>query len=178
MNDAIDAFLATARRIVYATLATVDRHGRPRSRIVHPVWELEGERLVGWVGTRPTALKREGLAASGFASCLYWDPTHDVAVAECAAAWVPADEHATAWERLAAAPAPMGYDPSAIWSDGPRGDGFAAIRLDPWRMQTRSATATAAGEPYTVWKDGERGRRLAGTGRDLAHTPAGDCGCR
>jgi hypothetical protein len=176
MNDAIDAFLATARRIVYATLATVDRHGRPRSRIVHPVWGLEGERLVGWIGTRPTTLKRESLASSGFASCLYWDPAHDVAVAECAAAWVPADERATAWERLATAP--MGYDPSAIWPEGPGADGFAAIRLDPWRVQTRSAAATAAGEPYAVWKDGERGRRFTGTGRDLAHAPAGHRGCR
>jgi hypothetical protein len=70
MDDAIDSFLSTARRIVYSTLATVDRRGRPRSRIVHPVWQLEGERLVGWVGTRPTSLKRESLTASAFASCL------------------------------------------------------------------------------------------------------------
>jgi hypothetical protein len=152
-SAALDTFLATARRIVYATLATVDPRGRPRSRIVHPVWELDGDRLVGWVGTRPTRLKRESLAFSGFASCLYWDPAHDVAMADCAAAWLPPDERRVAWERLAAAPAPMGYDPSPIWPDGPDSDGFAAIRLDPWRVQTRSAAETAAGEPYAVWQD-------------------------
>jgi hypothetical protein len=154
MDDAIESFLATARRIVYATLATVDPRGRARSRIVHPVWEIEDGRLVGWVGTRPSRLKRESLAFSGFASCLYWDPVHDVAVAECAAAWVPPDERRGAWERLAAAPAPMGYDPAPIWPGGPDADGFAAIRLDPWRVQTRTAAATAAGEPYAVWQDG------------------------
>lgn len=154
MADPLESFLATARRIVYATLATVDRHGRARSRIVHPVWELEDGRLVGWVGTRPTPLKRESLEHSAFASCLYWDPAHDVAVGECAAAWVPAHQRRAAWERLAAGPAPMGYDPSPIWPDGPDADGFAAIRLDPWRVQTRSAAATAAGEPYVVWRDG------------------------
>jgi hypothetical protein len=154
MSHALDSFLAMAQRIVYATLATVDPRGRARSRIVHPVWELEAGRLVGWVGTRPSRLKRQSLEFSAFASCLYWDPAHDVAVAECAAAWVPAARRREAWERLAAAPAPMGYDPASIWPGGPDADGFEAIRLDPWRVQTRSAAAIAAGEPYAVWQDG------------------------
>jgi hypothetical protein len=67
MDDPLETFLATARRIVYATLATVDARGRARSRIVHPVWELRDDRLVGWVGTRPTPLKRESLEHSAFA---------------------------------------------------------------------------------------------------------------
>jgi hypothetical protein len=154
MSDALDSFLATARRIVYATLATVDPHGRPRSRIVHPVWELEDGRLVGWVGTRPSRLKRESLESSGFASCLYWDPAHDVAIAECSATWLPPERRREAWERLAAPPAPMGYDPAPIGAGGPDDGGFEAIRLDPWRVQTRAAAATAAGEPYAVWEDG------------------------
>jgi hypothetical protein len=154
MDDALESFLATAGRIVYATLATVDPRGRPRSRIVHPVWEVDDGRLVGWVGTRPSRLKRESLGFSGFASCLYWDPAHDVAIAECAAAWVAPERRREAWERLGAAPPPMGYDPASIWPDGPEADGFEAIRLDPWRVQTRSAAAMAAGEPYAVWQDG------------------------
>ena len=31
MSDALDAFMETAERIVYCSLATVDRRGRPRS---------------------------------------------------------------------------------------------------------------------------------------------------
>ncbi len=54
MADALDAFMQTAERIVYCSMATVDRHGRPRSRLVHAVWERDGDRLVGWVGSRPT----------------------------------------------------------------------------------------------------------------------------
>jgi hypothetical protein len=119
---------------------------------VHPVWEEDGDRLVGWVGSRPSRLKRDGLERSPFASCLYWDPAHDVAVAECEARWLAPGERALAWERLAAAAPPMGYDPSAIWPDGPEGPDFAAIRLDPWRVQTRSAAAMAAAEPYAVWR--------------------------
>jgi hypothetical protein len=113
MDDALESFLAIAQRIVYATLATVDPRGRPRSRIVHPVWELEEGRLVGWVGTRPSRLKRESLGFSGFASCLYWDHAHDVAVAECAAAWAPPERRREAWERLAAA-----GEPYTVWQDG------------------------------------------------------------
>ena len=152
MDEVLRSFLTTAGRIVYATLSTTDAHRRPRSRIVHPVWEEDGERLVGWVGSRPSRLKRDSLERSPFASCLYWDPAHDVAVADCEARWLPPGERALAWERLSAPAPPMGYDPASIWPDGPEGDDFAAIRLDPWRVQTRGAAAMAAGEPYAVWR--------------------------
>jgi hypothetical protein len=39
-------------------MATVDRRNRPRSRVVHPVWEIRDGALHGLVGTRPTPLKR------------------------------------------------------------------------------------------------------------------------
>jgi len=45
----------------------------------------------------------------------------------------------------------MGYDPAPIWPDGPTGDDFAALRLDPWRIQAKSAAAMATAEPYVVW---------------------------
>ena len=64
---------------------------------------------------------------------------------------------ARAWERFSAAPAPMGFDPAPIWPDGPESEGFAALRLDPWRVQVRSAAATAAGEPYASWTPASTG---------------------
>jgi hypothetical protein len=68
-------------------------------------------------------------------------------VAECEVAWIEDDEgRRDAWEQLEAARPPMGYDPAPIWPDGPTGDDFVALRLDPWRVQ-----AMAAGEPYLVW---------------------------
>jgi hypothetical protein len=152
MADALDAFMATAERIVYCSLATVDRRGRPRSRLVHPVWERRGDGLVGWVGSRPTPLRRAHIERTPFVSCFYWDPAHDVAVAECEVVWIDDDAgRRDAWERLSAAPAPMGYDPAPIWPDGPEADGFVALRFDPWRVQAKSAAAMAAGEPYLVW---------------------------
>ena len=41
--------------INYATMTTVDRRGRPRSRVLIAVWELDGDRPLGWLGTGPSA---------------------------------------------------------------------------------------------------------------------------
>jgi hypothetical protein len=49
------AFVEMANRMVYCTLATVDRRGRPRSRIVHTLWELSSKPSLSpaglWLGT-------------------------------------------------------------------------------------------------------------------------------
>ena len=37
------AFVTMAHRIVWASAATVDSQGRPRSRVLHPFWEWDGE---------------------------------------------------------------------------------------------------------------------------------------
>ena len=41
MNTLVEiapAFVEMAHRIVWGSAATVDREGRPRSRILHPIW--------------------------------------------------------------------------------------------------------------------------------------------
>lgn len=78
-----------------------------------------------------------------------------MAVADCAAAWVPEDELEDAWRRLAEPQAPMGYDPATIWKDGPHGADFAVLRLDPWRIVVRSAQEVAAKQPYRSWRESE-----------------------
>ena len=46
LAEVAPAFVEMAHRIVWCTAATVDSQGRPRSRILHPVWRWDGERLV------------------------------------------------------------------------------------------------------------------------------------
>ena len=147
-----EAFIAVAHRIVWCTLATVDRHGRPRSRVVHPVWHHDGEELHGWVTSRRTPLKLAHLAHSPFVSCSYWDPAHDTAVAECHAEWIE-DLHETreAWERCRALPAPAGFDPATIWPDGPASADAGLLHLRPWRLRVGLAAQLAAGEAL-VWR--------------------------
>ena len=148
VDTALEAFSAIAHRIVWCTLATVDRRGRPRSRIVHPIWEPEGDGLVGWVVTRPTALKRAHLEFSPYVSCSYWDQAHDVATADCRAAWA---EPERAWELFRAAPPPLGYEPLTIFPEGPGADGAAVLRLEPWRIRAADAASLAAGRSALVW---------------------------
>jgi pyridoxine/pyridoxamine 5'-phosphate oxidase len=62
-------FEARTRRIVWCTVATVDRQGRPRTRILHPIWEG----LTGWVATGRHSLKERHLASNSYVSLSYWD---------------------------------------------------------------------------------------------------------
>jgi hypothetical protein len=137
LSDVAPAFVEMAHRIVWCSVATVDRKGRPRSRVLHPIWDWDGTDLVGWVGTAPTPLKRAHLDRHPHVSLNYWEPSQDNAVAECGATWFFDDETRTRlWQRYCEAPPPLGYDPAIIpgW-DGPTSDAFAALRLDPWRLR-------------------------------------------
>ena len=74
------AFVGMAHATVWATVATVDRLARPRTRILHPIWEWDGSALVGWIATRPTPVKRVHIEHSPFLSITYWAPSHDTCI--------------------------------------------------------------------------------------------------
>jgi hypothetical protein len=137
LADVAPAFVEMAHRIVWASVATVGPDGRPRSRILHPIWEWDGSDLLGWVATAPTPLKRSHLEVHPFVSVNYWAPTHDTCLAECdAELLVDLPTREATWRRFAAGPAPVGYDPSIIppWTS-PAADAFAVLRLEPWRLR-------------------------------------------
>jgi pyridoxamine 5'-phosphate oxidase-like protein len=62
-----DEFLQRVRTMVYCSAATVDLQQRPRSRVLHPIWE---ERT-GWVTTGPNTAKAAQLASSPFMSLAF-----------------------------------------------------------------------------------------------------------
>lgn len=131
------AFVEMAHRIVWATVATTDRQGRPRSRILHPIWEWDGERLVGWIGTTQSPVKRAHLARQPYVSVNYWAPTHDTAEAVCLAEWAMDDETRTrAWNLFKSGPEPVGYDPAIVpgWVS-PTEEPWAVLRLSPERLR-------------------------------------------
>lgn len=149
------SFVEMAHRIVWATTATVDGRDRPRTRVLHPIWEWDGTALVGWVATGPTPQKVAHLERSPFVSLTYWDPTHDTCTADCAATWHHDDETCTwLWERFETAPAPVGYDPAIIppWKDGPTSPAFAALRLEPWRLRVMPAAAMMGDGEVQSWR--------------------------
>jgi hypothetical protein len=146
-------FFAIARRVVWCTMVTVDRSSRPRSRIVHPLWELDGASLVGWVVTRPTPLKVAHLAAHPHVSCSYWDQAQDVAIAECDASWAPeAKDHV--WALCRSEPPPLGFDPDGLRSAELEP---TVLRLDPWRLSAAPMARFTAGEAPLTWTRAEAG---------------------
>lgn len=112
MNDldtVAPAFVAIAHRIVWTTVATVTPEGRPRTRILRPLWEWDGASLVGWIATSPSSPKRADLDATPRVSLTYWDDTQDTATADCETTWVLDDDgRRQVWETFARGPEPAG----------------------------------------------------------------------
>ena len=142
------AFIATAHRIVWCTVATVDPSGQPRTRILHPIWEWDGDRLTGWIATTPQSPKAQHLRHENRVSLTYWDTSHDTCSADCVAAWeTGAAERQAGWDRFANAPEPVGFDPRIVepWTD-PTAEAFGILRLEPTRLRVMPGSLMATGE--------------------------------
>jgi hypothetical protein len=141
------SFVEMAHRIVWSVAATVDRAGRPRTRVLHPYWEWDGTDLTGWVLTSPQSVKAGHLAATPQISFTYWAPNHDTCTADCDVEWEDTPEQRQAgWDRFLNAPAPVGYDPQIIpgW-DSPAAPGFGVLRLQPTALRVMPGTLLAGG---------------------------------
>lgn len=140
------AFVAMAHRIVWCTVATVDASGRPRTRVLHPIWEWTDGALVGWIATSPSSPKAAHLQHQPAISLTYWDATQDTCSADCATAWETGDAVQQGWDRFANGPAPVGYDPSIIpgWTSA-EAEAFGVLRLMPTRLRVMPGTLMTAG---------------------------------
>jgi general stress protein 26 len=144
-----DAFNERVSRIVWCTVTTVDGKGRPRSRILHPVWEG----ATGFIATGRNSLKAKHIARNPYVSCSYWDQQHQQVYAECRASWddTPAEKDRV-WDLVKNAPPPVGYDPALFWPGGPQDASFGVLKLEPWRIELWSLQEMATGKPSQVWR--------------------------
>lgn len=142
LKDIAEPFVNMAHSIVWASAATVDRKKRPRSRVLHPIWQWDGEQLVGYIGTSATKTKRAHLEESPFISLNYWATNQDTCTAECHATWAFDDETCTRiWNLFKETPMPIGYDPAIIPSwNKPTDDAFVVLKLDPWKLRVFPGT--------------------------------------
>jgi general stress protein 26 len=142
-------FEERVRRIVWCTVSTMDRKGRPRSRILHPVWEG----TTGYIATGRDSFKAKHLAKNPHVSCSYWDPQHETVVADCVAEWLddPAEKQRI-WDLIKGTPEPYGYDPAMFWPDGPTSSSFGALKLTPWRIELFSVQDMASRSGPRVWR--------------------------
>jgi hypothetical protein len=128
--------MARINTMVWCSAATIDRQGRPRSCILHPLWEG----AIAWVTTDPGSLKGRHLAVHPYVSLGYVSDVAKPAFADCHAEWI--DDLAIkqhVWELCLATPPPMGFDPAPIYGTpalpGAGQRQFGLLKLTPYRIQ-------------------------------------------
>ena len=119
-------------RIGSCSMATIDRRGRTRVRMVNIIWEGTTGYLLTWY----RSLKAKHLQANPVASLCYWDPQHQQVYADCRAEFVEdAAEKRRIYELCKATPEPVGYDPAPYYANGADDDDYALVKLTPWRLE-------------------------------------------
>lgn len=139
-------FTQRVQSAVLCNAATVDRQNRPRSRVLHPLWE-EGPQ--GWICVNRDSPKARHLAANPYMSLAYLaDPLKPVFV-ECKAAWEDdAATRARVWALFKGTPEPVGYDPGTIWQE-PNNPNFGLLRLEPWLIRLYDLLHQ---EAHRIWR--------------------------
>lgn len=148
-NDIAEEFAKRVARIVWCTMATVDTKGRPRTRIIHPIWEGPN----GYIGTGRTSLKEKHIAGNPNVSFTYWDQVHEQIYIEAKAEWLDTDaDKQRVWDLYKNTPPPLGYDPGMIWREGPLTGDFGVLKLTPRRIELYSIAWLMQGKPPLIWK--------------------------
>jgi len=118
-------------RTVYCVAATIDKRNRPKTRVLHPIWEGN----TGWIWTYRDSPKAAHLVKNPHISLAYAVEPFKPVYVECTAAWMEdLNEKKRVWELCAATPPPMGGDP-ALGFPGHDYTSVGLLKLTPWRIQ-------------------------------------------
>jgi hypothetical protein len=143
-------FLRITTETVFCIATTVDTAGRPRNRILHPIFVVRDGLPLGWALTGRTPLKASHLAANPHMACAYWTPSHDTVFVDCATVWVDGEEEkGQVWDLFLETPEPLGWGADGLAGYGDerwRNPIFTPLRLEPWRVQVMR------GEEYPLGK--------------------------
>lgn len=141
--DIQQEFMARIERVVWCNVATVDRIGRPRSRILHPVWDGP----TGWIATRRNSLKSKHLRHNSYVSLAYVGDVAKPVYVDCHAAWDDSPEAKKfVWDLCLRTPPPLGYDPEPIFKAVDHPD-YGVLRLTPWRLELSQFPS-----PPLIWR--------------------------
>lgn len=134
-------FRSRVARDICCNLATTDAQGRPRSRVVHPLWEGQ----ICWVLTDRSTPKAKHLARNPFVSLAYIGDSTKTAYADCHAEWIESIvEKQRIWDEFKRSP--VGYDP-ALFYERVSHPNLGLLKLTPWRIQIDDTP----GETY-IWE--------------------------
>ncbi|GAA1277587.1 pyridoxamine 5'-phosphate oxidase [Planotetraspora silvatica] len=131
-----DQFNAYIGDIVYATMTTVDAKGRPRARVLIPIWEVVDGRPAGWLATYRTPVKAAHLAKNPHVTFSYWTPRQNAVNVDTVAEWIDdAEIKRRVWTLYRqGSPHGAGYDLGNFWKS-PEDPELHVLRLTPWRVQ-------------------------------------------
>ncbi|MEV4059895.1 pyridoxamine 5'-phosphate oxidase family protein [Nonomuraea dietziae] len=144
-----DAFEAYIGDIVYATMTTVDKKGRPRARVLIPIWEVVDGEPLGWLATYKTPVKASHLAGNPHTTFSYWTPRQNAVSVDTVAEWVEDIEvKRRVWDLYRrTSPRGAGYDLGNFWTS-PGDPKLHVLRLEPWRVQVIRGTDLRS----QIWK--------------------------
>jgi general stress protein 26 len=124
-------FIERAHRMVWCDMATVGADGRPRTRVIHPVWDG----ATAWITSLRVGPKADDIDRNPYVSLAYIADPLRPAYAECKAEWVDdRDTRVKIWRWIAAIPEPLGYDAEAMFGSYDFPD-LTMLRLTPWRIR-------------------------------------------
>lgn len=141
-----EEFIRRAHEAVLCCAATIDTRNRPRTRVLHPLWEG----ATGWVTTRRSSPKVKHLAGNPHVSLAYIVDAFRPVYVECMAEWNgDLEERRRIWEVLRNMPPPFGFEPAETWGDIADPEN-GLLKLTPWRIELNDFVARP---PVTkVWR--------------------------
>jgi hypothetical protein len=137
-------FMQRVINAVYCSMATVDRKGRPRSRILHPIWEGP----TGWVISWPESHKRKHLQGNPYVSLAYIADKEKPLYVDCMAEWIDeVSQKERIWELHKSIPPPLGFDPEPHYGTIHHRY-YGLLKFRPWRIEL----GNLYGEPI-IWRE-------------------------
>jgi general stress protein 26 len=136
-------FLARVSQVVYCTMATVDRQNRPRSRVIHPIWDGP----IGWLISWPESHKAKHLARNPAVSLAYIPDKEKPVYVDGVAEWVnTVEEKQRIWDLHRTTPEPLGFDPQPHYGTIEHRY-YGLLKITPWRIEL----GNLYGEPV-IWR--------------------------
>lgn len=147
-SDLEEEFLRRVHTMVWCNVATVDHRQRPRSRLLHPIWEGS----TGWIATHRNSYKSKHLARNPYVSLAYITDINKPVYVDCVAEWIEdLDQKQRIWDLFKNTPPPLGYDPAPDFVS-PGYEKFGLLKLTPWRIALVSFPALSHEEGQRIWR--------------------------
>ena len=148
--ESIEAeFLERVREQVWCAMTTVDRKGRPYSRIIHPFWESS----TGWILTHRRSHKAKHLSANPHVALAYVrGNVQKPLYVSCSASWNDdLKQRRRVWNLVRNTPEPVGFDPANDFGT-PENEEFGLLHLDPWRIVLVDFPAPSQDAGLRIWR--------------------------